>query len=213
MLYCIRKANLTTTHSNVWRLLDSILLILIVPLLTCSHLKTSENNQEIPQSQTTDQSKEEGKDQELIDTCSTATQNYKTKILMPNGSLMKVESIAECSPWSILQYFWPALSDNWSWKTICGLFESGCFTQVLQYHTWPRTQYEKVTKTQDTIEPRGQPYSSRWSQGCKEQTRQHNQKQTWNINNKKDPKKKSTAMEQHYKDETQNSYSNTIART
>ena len=30
----------------------------------------------------------------------------KTKILMTNGSLMKVESIAEC----ILQYFWPALT-------------------------------------------------------------------------------------------------------
>ena len=29
----------------------------------------------------------------------------KPKILMTNGSLMKVESIAECSPWSILQYF------------------------------------------------------------------------------------------------------------
>ena len=29
----------------------------------------------------------------------------KLKILMTNGSLMKVESIAECSPWSILQYF------------------------------------------------------------------------------------------------------------
>ena len=29
----------------------------------------------------------------------------KTKILMTNGSLMKVESMAECSPWSILQYF------------------------------------------------------------------------------------------------------------
>ena len=29
----------------------------------------------------------------------------KIKILMTNGSLMKVESIAECSPWSILQYF------------------------------------------------------------------------------------------------------------
>ena len=29
----------------------------------------------------------------------------KTKILMTNGSLMKIESIAECSPWSILQYF------------------------------------------------------------------------------------------------------------
>ena len=29
----------------------------------------------------------------------------KTKILMTNGSLMKVKSIVECSPWSILQYF------------------------------------------------------------------------------------------------------------
>ena len=32
----------------------------------------------------------------------------KTKVFMTNGSLMKVKSIAECSPWSILQYFWPA---------------------------------------------------------------------------------------------------------
>ena len=30
---------------------------------------------------------------------------------------MKVEIIAE-SPWSILKYFWPALSKNWSWKLI-----------------------------------------------------------------------------------------------
>ena len=29
----------------------------------------------------------------------------QTKILMTNDSLTKVESIAECSPWSILQYF------------------------------------------------------------------------------------------------------------
>ena len=29
----------------------------------------------------------------------------KIKVLMENGSLMKVKSIAECSPWSILQYF------------------------------------------------------------------------------------------------------------
>ena len=36
----------------------------------------------------------------------------KTKVLKTNGSLMKVESIAECSPWSILQYFWPSLSVN-----------------------------------------------------------------------------------------------------
>ena len=29
----------------------------------------------------------------------------KTKTLITNGSLMKVEGIAECSLWSILQYF------------------------------------------------------------------------------------------------------------
>ena len=34
----------------------------------------------------------------------------KTKILMTNGSLMEVKSIAECSPWSILQCFSPALA-------------------------------------------------------------------------------------------------------
>ena len=31
---------------------------------------------------------------------------------MENDSLMEDESIAECSPWNILQNFWPALSDN-----------------------------------------------------------------------------------------------------
>ena len=35
-------------------------------------------------------------------------------ILMANGSLMNIQSIAECSPRSILQYFWPdsVLSDK-----------------------------------------------------------------------------------------------------
>ena len=46
---------------------------------------------------------------------------------------MKVESIAECPPWHILQYFWPALSDNWAWKPIFGLSENDRFTQVLVY--------------------------------------------------------------------------------
>ena len=44
-----------------------------------------------------------------------------------------VKSFSECSPWSILQYFWPALSINWSWKPIFGLFESDHFTLVLLY--------------------------------------------------------------------------------
>ena len=58
----------------------------------------------------------------------------KTKLLKwQNGSLMKVESIiAECSKGSILQYFWPALSDNRSWKSIFGLLLSGCLRQVFQ---------------------------------------------------------------------------------
>ena len=49
---------------------------------------------------------------------------------MTNGSLMKVKSIAECPKGSILQYVWPALSDNWFWKPIFGLFENDRFTQV-----------------------------------------------------------------------------------
>ena len=52
---------------------------------------------------------------------------------MTTGSLMKVESIAECSLWSILQNIWPALNDNCSWKPIFRLFESGRFTRVLLY--------------------------------------------------------------------------------
>ena len=46
---------------------------------------------------------------------------------------MKVESIAECS-WSILQYFWPVLSHNRSWKQILDFFLSGRLRQVLLYN-------------------------------------------------------------------------------
>ena len=41
--------------------------------------------------------------------------------LMENGSLMEVKNIAECSHWSILQYFWPQLSDNLYLKTNFGV--------------------------------------------------------------------------------------------
>ena len=47
-----------------------------------------------------------------------------TKILLTDGSLMKIESNAECSPWSILQTFQLALSDNWSWKSIFSLLRA-----------------------------------------------------------------------------------------
>ena len=42
----------------------------------------------------------------------------KPKVLKTDGSLMQVKSIAECSHWSILHYFWPSLSDYWYWKPI-----------------------------------------------------------------------------------------------
>ena len=34
--------------------------------------------------------------------------------LSTKPAYMKVESNAECSPWSILQYYWPALVAQWS---------------------------------------------------------------------------------------------------
>ena len=52
------------------------------------------------------------------------------KVLIENSRLMKVESIAE-STWSILQYFYPALSDNLSWKPIFVFFLIDRLRQVL----------------------------------------------------------------------------------
>ena len=65
----------------------------------------------------------------------------KAKILMTNGILMKVESIAESSKGSILQYFWPALSNNWSWKPIFWsfwewLFYTGFTVHVIMWDTY-----------------------------------------------------------------------------
>ena len=49
---------------------------------------------------------------------------------------MKVESIAECSHWSILLYFWPGFSDNWSWNPICGIFETCVKRPPFVLHTF-----------------------------------------------------------------------------
>ena len=48
-------------------------------------------------------------------------------------SLNAGQSIAECSPWSILQYFRPSLSYYFSFISLFSLFLSGRFRQVLQY--------------------------------------------------------------------------------
>ena len=65
----------------------------------------------------------------------------KRKILMASGCLMKVESIAECSHWSTLQYFWPALSDNWSRKPIFGLTQVLFCILVLRPFWWGRESW------------------------------------------------------------------------
>ena len=59
---------------------------------------------------------------------------------MEKDSLMRFKSIAECSPWNILQYFWPVLSDNLSWKPIFVFFLSGCLIQVLLYMIFGREE-------------------------------------------------------------------------
>ena len=55
-----------------------------------------------------------------IEICVKRSLSKRPKIVFKTDyRLMQVKSIAECSLslWSILQYFWPALSDNQSWKT------------------------------------------------------------------------------------------------
>ena len=49
--------------------------------------------------------------------------------------LMQVKSIAECSPWSILQYFRPSLSYNFPLRPLFCLFLSGRLRQGLLYLT------------------------------------------------------------------------------
>ena len=46
---------------------------------------------------------------------------------------MLVKSIAECSPWSILQYFRPSLSYHLSFGSLFCLVLSAHFTQVLLF--------------------------------------------------------------------------------
>ena len=58
---------------------------------------------------------------------------------MANGSLVKVKSIAECSPWSILQYFLPALTDN----QFLVFFLSGRLRQVLLFIHVPHLSNRK----------------------------------------------------------------------
>ena len=73
---------------------------------------------------------------------------------MTNGSLMKVNSIAECPPWSILQYVWPSLSDNWSWKPIYGLWEWPCCVRFYctYMYIWASTwDFEWTGKTEMSL--------------------------------------------------------------
>ena len=72
---------------------------------------------------------------------------------------MQVKSIAECSPWSILQYFRPSLSYHLSLRSLFNKFLSGHLRQVLLYllliffldiyHRKEMTYFDKKKKCQD----------------------------------------------------------------
>ena len=62
-------------------------------------------------------------------------------VYLTNGILMKVESIAECSPWSILQYFRPALSETQSSTPYFVFFMSGRLRQVLLYSSFTHAHF------------------------------------------------------------------------
>ena len=96
----------------------------------------------------------------------------KPKILMTYRSLMKV-------PWSILQYFWPALRDNWSWKPIFGLFESGRFRQVILQYFWPALSDNWCRKTILGL------FESHWPfyTGFTVSTYHHHQRLIWVLKN------------------------------
>ena len=61
----------------------------------------------------------------------------KTKVFMKNGCLMKVKSIAECSPWSILQYFELHQAIIGIENQFLVFFLSGRSRQVLLYDIMP----------------------------------------------------------------------------
>ena len=60
------------------------------------------------------------------------SQKDRKLVFKTNYLLMQVESIAECSKGSILQYFRPSLSNHLSLRSLFCLFLSGHFTQVLK---------------------------------------------------------------------------------
>ena len=89
------------------------------------------------------QSKEEGKDQESIQSSTVKplynNHSQKTKmILKTNYALVQVKNIAEQSKGSILQYFRHALSYHLSLRSLFYLFWSSHVTQVLLTTPDPR---------------------------------------------------------------------------
>ena len=69
----------------------------------------------------------------------------KTKIgFKTEYRLMQVESIAECSKGSILQYFLPSLSYHLSFRSLFCLFLSGWLRQVLLSYTWSSWWFDLV---------------------------------------------------------------------
>ena len=56
----------------------------------------------------------------------------KQKILMAHCSLWR-SKVLQNAPYAILQCFWPALSDNWSWNPIIAFIEWPFYTSFTEY--------------------------------------------------------------------------------
>ena len=62
-----------------------------------------------------------------------------------NYRLMKVKSIAECSPWSILHYLRPSLSHHLSLRSLFCIFLIVCLRQVLLFCASGRSIFMLLT--------------------------------------------------------------------
>ena len=68
--------------------------------------------------------------------------------------LMQVKSIAECSPWSILQYFLPSLSYHLSFRFLFCLFLSCRLRQALLYWCpWHVTITNSLYRKEEAFKP------------------------------------------------------------
>ena len=103
-----------------------------------------------------------------------------------------------CYSFELNKIFHHNLKDGWMLCSVTLLvhvhnngFYDSKIRNTIKYHTWPRTQHGKVTKTQENITYNRAKRLARFQQVITRlQWTDKKARQTWNINNKNDPQKK-----------------------